>query len=349
MLVDADARAALRGLRAAAPRAQRRRLARGCRRSTVLAATSSPSWSRWKNALRGRREAGPLFGQGYRQPGPAATGVRERVQHARRQRPVRRRVGERRSRPRTIPDGRHGGRRVSGHARPTTISRAASRTRCARPTAKRSSSSAAVRSASAKASSSTTRACTPRGRCARRAAPPSSSTTIPETVSTDFDVSDVLVFEPPGADEVEATARATNARGVMLAFGGQTAINLAGELTKRGIAIVGSDQRSLDMAEDREKFDAALERLGVARPQGACRASVPRSARDRARDRLPGPRAAVVRAGRPRHGDRLQRRTARRRTSRARRRSRPARRCSSTSTCAASKSRSTRSSTATTS
>jgi len=90
----------------------------------------------------------------------------------------------------------------------------------------------------------------------------------PETVSTDFDVSDVLVFEPPGADEVEATARATNARGVMLAFGGQTAINLADELTRRGIAIVGSDRRSLDMAEDREKFDAALEKLGVARPRG---------------------------------------------------------------------------------
>ena len=90
----------------------------------------------------------------------------------------------------------------------------------------------------------------------------------PETVSTDFDVSDVLVFEPPGADEVEATALATNARGVMLAFGGQTAINLAGELAKRGIAIVGSDRRSLDMAEDREKFDAALEKLGVARPRG---------------------------------------------------------------------------------
>jgi len=90
----------------------------------------------------------------------------------------------------------------------------------------------------------------------------------PETVSTDFDVSDVLVFEPPGADEVEATARSTNARGVMLAFGGQTAINLAEELTKRGITIVGSDRRSLDMAEDREKFDAALEKLGVARPRG---------------------------------------------------------------------------------
>ncbi len=90
----------------------------------------------------------------------------------------------------------------------------------------------------------------------------------PETVSTDFDISDALVFEPPGADEVEAAYRATKARGVMLAFGGQTAINLAGELSRRGVKIVGSDRRSLDMAEDREQFDAALSRLGVARPQG---------------------------------------------------------------------------------
>ena len=90
----------------------------------------------------------------------------------------------------------------------------------------------------------------------------------PETVSTDFDISDVLIFEPPGADEVEAAYRATNARGVMLAFGGQTAINLADELARRGVEIVGSDRRSLDMAEDREKFDAALSRLGVARPEG---------------------------------------------------------------------------------
>jgi len=90
----------------------------------------------------------------------------------------------------------------------------------------------------------------------------------PETVSTDFDISDVLVFEPPGADEVEAACKASGARGVMLAFGGQTAINLAEELHARGVPIVGSDRRSLDMAEDREKFDLALARLGVARPKG---------------------------------------------------------------------------------
>ena len=90
----------------------------------------------------------------------------------------------------------------------------------------------------------------------------------PETVSTDFDVSDVLVFEPPGPDEVEAVYRATNATGVMLAFGGQTAINLAAELSRRNVRIIGSDRASLDMAEDRAQFEAALARLGVARPEG---------------------------------------------------------------------------------
>jgi carbamoyl-phosphate synthase large subunit len=105
----------------------------------------------------------------------------------------------------------------------------------------------------------------------------------PETVSTDFDVSDVLVFEPPGADEVQAAYDATGATGVMLAFGGQTAINLAGELSRRGVRIIGSDQRSLDMAEDREKFEAALQRLGVARPEGRAATSF-RQARTIARE-----------------------------------------------------------------
>ena len=90
----------------------------------------------------------------------------------------------------------------------------------------------------------------------------------PETVSTDFDVSDALIFEPPGPDEVQAAYDATNAAGVMLAFGGQTAINLAEELARRGLRIIGSDRTSVDMAEDRDKFDEALQRLGVARPQG---------------------------------------------------------------------------------
>ena len=105
----------------------------------------------------------------------------------------------------------------------------------------------------------------------------------PETVSTDFDISDALVFEPPGADEVEATYRGTNAIGVMLAFGGQTAINLAAELSRRNVRIIGSDRASLDMAEDRAQFEAALQRLGVARPEGKAATSF-REARAFARE-----------------------------------------------------------------
>jgi carbamoyl-phosphate synthase large subunit len=105
----------------------------------------------------------------------------------------------------------------------------------------------------------------------------------PETVSTDFDVSDALIFEPPGADEVQAVYDATRAAGVMLAFGGQTAINLSADLARRGVTIVGSDRASLDMAEDREKFEAALQRLGVARPQGKAATSF-RQARTIARE-----------------------------------------------------------------
>ncbi len=90
----------------------------------------------------------------------------------------------------------------------------------------------------------------------------------PETVSTDFDVSDVLIFEPPCADEVEHAVRATNARGTLLIFGGQTPINLARELGRRGVPVLGTSQAALDLAEDRRKFDALLQRLGVARPAG---------------------------------------------------------------------------------
>ena len=104
----------------------------------------------------------------------------------------------------------------------------------------------------------------------------------PETVSTDFDISDVLIFEPPCADEVEHAVRATGAEGTLLSFGGQTPINLARELKARGIKVLGTSQASLDLAEDRKKFDALLGRLGVARPPGRTALSF-RKAREIAR------------------------------------------------------------------
>ena len=105
----------------------------------------------------------------------------------------------------------------------------------------------------------------------------------PETVSTDFDVSDVLVFEPPCVDDVEHAVRATGAEGALLSFGGQTPINLARDLAARGIRSLGTGQRALDLAEDRRKFDAVLSRLGVARPAGRAALSF-RKAREIARE-----------------------------------------------------------------
>jgi carbamoyl-phosphate synthase large subunit len=105
----------------------------------------------------------------------------------------------------------------------------------------------------------------------------------PETVSTDFDVSDVLIFEPPCVDEVELAVRATGARGVLLGFGGQTPINLARDLAARGVRVLGTSQQALDLAEDREKFDAVVAKLGVARPPGKTALSF-RKAREIARE-----------------------------------------------------------------
>ena len=105
----------------------------------------------------------------------------------------------------------------------------------------------------------------------------------PETVSTDFDVSDALIFEPPCIDEVEDAVRATGAQGVLLSFGGQTPINLARGLAARGVAALGTSQAALDLAEDRRKFDALLGRLGVQRPQGRSALSF-RKAREAARE-----------------------------------------------------------------
>jgi carbamoyl-phosphate synthase large subunit len=105
----------------------------------------------------------------------------------------------------------------------------------------------------------------------------------PETVSTDFDISDVLIFEPPCLDEVEHAVRASGADGVLLTFGGQTPINLAHDLAARGVPVLGTDQRGLDLAEDREKFDAVLAKLGVARPAGRTALSF-RKAREIARE-----------------------------------------------------------------
>lgn len=91
----------------------------------------------------------------------------------------------------------------------------------------------------------------------------------PETVSTDFDTSDRLYFEPLTPEDVLNIIEKEKPAGVVVQFGGQTAINLAGPLSKAGVNILGSSVESIDMAEDREKFDQLLTKLDIPRPEGA--------------------------------------------------------------------------------
>ena len=90
----------------------------------------------------------------------------------------------------------------------------------------------------------------------------------PETVSTDFDISDRLYFEPLTVEDVLHVVRREEPDGVLVQFGGQTALNLAGPLRDAGVRILGTSVRSLDISEDREKFSLLLTALGIERPEG---------------------------------------------------------------------------------
>lgn len=90
----------------------------------------------------------------------------------------------------------------------------------------------------------------------------------PETVSTDFDTSDSLYFEPLTVEDVMAVIEKEKPVGVICQFGGQTAINLAAPLAKRGVKVLGTSVNGMDMAEDRERFDELLASLDIPRPAG---------------------------------------------------------------------------------
>ena len=90
----------------------------------------------------------------------------------------------------------------------------------------------------------------------------------PETVSTDFDTADKIYFEPLTEEDVLNVVETEKPDGVILQFGGQTAIKLANFFDEMHIPILGTLPKHIDEAEDREKFDAVLEKLGIARPKG---------------------------------------------------------------------------------
>lgn len=90
----------------------------------------------------------------------------------------------------------------------------------------------------------------------------------PETVSTDFDTGDGLYFEPVTFEDVMDVIRHERPKGVMVQFGGQTAINLADVLAEEGVSVLGTSPASIALAEDRDQFEKVLARLDIPRPPG---------------------------------------------------------------------------------
>ena len=153
----------------------------------------------------------------------------------------------------------------------------------------------------------------------------------PETVSTDYDISDRLYFEPLTFEDVANIVANERPKGVIVQFGGQTPLKIAGALAEAGIPILGTPQESIDLAEDRGRFGGLLEELGIRCPEYGLATTAERGGRRRRARRLPAAGAAVVRARRPGHADRLRPAGARALHDHGRQRRAPSTPCSSTS------------------
>ncbi|MFC2033883.1 carbamoyl-phosphate synthase large subunit [Chloroflexota bacterium] len=89
----------------------------------------------------------------------------------------------------------------------------------------------------------------------------------PETVSTDYDTSDKLYFEPLTVEDVLSIYEKERPEGVIIQFGGQTPLNIANELAEAGVKILGTSPEAVDLAEDRDRFGQQMERLGIPMPE----------------------------------------------------------------------------------
>ena len=96
----------------------------------------------------------------------------------------------------------------------------------------------------------------------------------PETVSTDYDTSDKLYFEPLTLEDVLSIYEKEQPLGVIAQFGGQTPLNLASELEKNGVRILGTSPSVIDLAEDRDQFRAMMDRLGIPMPESGMASTV---------------------------------------------------------------------------
>jgi len=96
----------------------------------------------------------------------------------------------------------------------------------------------------------------------------------PETVSTDYDTSDKLYFEPLTVEDVLSIYEKEKPQGVIVQFGGQTPLNIAGELAAAGVNIIGTSPEMIDLAEDRDRFRAMMEKLAIPMPQAGMASNI---------------------------------------------------------------------------
>lgn len=96
----------------------------------------------------------------------------------------------------------------------------------------------------------------------------------PETVSTDYDTSDKLYFEPLTVEDVLSIYQKEKPEGVIVQFGGQTPLNIADELARAGVKIIGTSPEMIDLAEDRDRFRARMRKLGIPQPESGMAASI---------------------------------------------------------------------------
>ncbi len=105
----------------------------------------------------------------------------------------------------------------------------------------------------------------------------------PETVSTDYDTSDKLYFEPVTVEDVLSIYEKEKPEGVIVQFGGQTPLNIAAELEEAGVKILGTSVDSIDLAEDRERFAITIKKLGILAPEHGTATSLPQALKVAAR------------------------------------------------------------------
>jgi carbamoyl-phosphate synthase large subunit len=126
----------------------------------------------------------------------------------------------------------------------------------------------------------------------------------PETVSTDYDTSDRLYFEPLTLEDVLEIVDKEKPTGVIVQYGGQTPLKLALGLEREGVPIIGTSPDMIDAAEDRERFSALLRELNLKQPPNATARTEPEALEKAATLGYPPGGAPQLRAGRPRHGNR---------------------------------------------